>query len=367
MQTPALPIPSGASAKVTPSKAQRQPAIKRSYESASLTNHSTLMSREQMNAALERDGYCVVSHVLTPAQCDAATDAVWTYFEKLSPAIKRDDMKTFNSTNRPLHTRGLVQHYNVGFQEASVLVRQWVKPVFAELYGTQKLWTSVDGVSVSIKPKRCHYKNEADWQKNHWEDDAVHVDQTTVSADGKHSCVQGGVAITDQHADEHVFLCVPGSHKFHKELLALGPTKKKLHWEIMKEEHHQVSFLRSKGLEMKRVPLKRGDMVLWDSRVVHSSSPYFATCPAGAQRIQIFACMLPVSRVPFEQRAVQMAKRQKAYDDGVVSKHSPDLIRFFGKLPQTYGKPQGHFVVPASVQMTLEEKRLHGLAPYGAE
>ena len=115
---------------------------------------------------------------------------------------------------------------------------------------------------------------------------------------------------------------------------------------------------------MRRVPLARGSLVLWDSRVVHSSSPYFATCPAGAQRIQIFACMLPVSRVPRDKRPEQMAKRQKAYDQGVVSKHSPDFVRLFGKLPQTYGSDQSHLCVPASVEMSDDEKRLHGLKKY---
>ncbi len=342
-------------------KTKAGPAIKRSFASSGLASPPP-PSRASMNKALARDGYCVLRNVLSEDQCVAVETSLWNYMEALSPAIKRDDLATLTPANRPIHTRGLIQHYNVGFQEASVLVRQWAKPVFAELYGTQELWTSVDGLSLSTKPKRCHYKDQADWNKNHWERDPVHVDQTTVTDDGKHSCVQGGFAITSQHADEHVFLCVPGSHVMHAELLALGPAKKKLHWEIMNDS--QKELMKHEGLEMKRVPLNRGDAVLWDSRVVHSSSPYLQTAPAGAKRIQVFACMLPVSRVPAAKRADQMAKRQKAYDQGVVSKHSPDLIRLFGKLPQTYGADQSHFTIPASVTMTPAERQLHGLAHY---
>lgn len=338
-----------------PTKAQSVPAIPRSVDTTAFVSPPLRTTRAEIMQALERDGYCVVPDVLSSEQCDAVADALWTYMETLSPAISRADLGTFNCHNRPIHARGLIQHYNVGFQEFSVAVRVWVARVFAELYGTDELWSSVDGASFTIKPKTCHYADMADWVKNHWARDPVHVDQTTPGF----SCVQGGVAISEQAVDEHVFLCVPGSHKLHEKLLEMGPAKKTLHWEMMGDA--QKEYMRARGLDMRRVPLARGSMVLWDSRVVHSSSPYFKTADPTAMRMQVFACMLPIDRVPLEKRAAQIEKRKRAYERGAAGKHSPDYFRPFGTTPQTRGRDQGHLRVPKSVEMTDPEKRLHAL------
>ncbi len=339
-------------------KPRRVPAIPRAYVSSDLESPALQVTRTEMMSGLERDGYFIIRSAMSPEQCDAVADALWTYIETVSPTIKRTDPKTLLSKDRPIHAGGLIQAYNAGFQEAGILTRQWTKHVFAELYGTGILQTSFDGFSLTAKNKRCRYANEADWQTNVWQKDSMHVDQTTPGF----QCVQGGVAITDQKEDEHVFLCVPGSHLVHAEVMQMGPAKKTPFWEVMSDA--QKAFVRERGLKPKRIPLQRGEMVLWDSRLVHSSSPYFATADANAVRIQMFACMLPLEHTPLEKRPEQKRKRARAYEVGVVGKHSPDLVRLFGHYPRTWGAPQNHLCEPASAEMSDDERKLHGLVPY---
>jgi hypothetical protein len=188
----------------------------------------------------------------------------------------------------------------------------------------------------------------------------VHIDQTTPGF----ISVQGGLAVTSQAENEHVFLCIPGSHVHHEELLTIwekaNPGKKpELHWEIMIPE--QLTFLRSKGLEMRRVPMNAGDFVLWDSRTVHSSAPYCADAPLSAMRLQIFVCMRPVTELSEKERKV----RREAYESGRVSKHSADQIRLFGKQPRMYSQEDKatheKMKVPPSVELSEEEKLVYGL------
>jgi ectoine hydroxylase-related dioxygenase (phytanoyl-CoA dioxygenase family) len=337
----------------------------------------------QVMQHLMTQGYAVVPGVVSEEKCDEIYGHFMKYMEDLSCGrFDRNDRTTWIDKNMPITTRGLVQHFNVGFQRHAVEARKAVKPVFEKIFKTTKLTTSFDGTSFTRPPKVFHYRDLDDFKKRCWEKTKVHIDQTTLG----YESVQGGLAITDQEEDEHVFVCVPQSHLWHDELLAISerevalankklkkefkrgerksftPKKLELHWSIMGPEH--VAFLKSKGLEMKRVPLKRGDFVLWQSRLVHASAPYCKTARPDSLRVQVFVSMAPAVR----DDPKETAKRIEAYEKGVVSKHSADRIRLFGKTPRLYGKDDMELMkslkVPPSAELSEEEKLLHGLVPY---
>jgi hypothetical protein len=319
--------------------------------------------------------------------------------ERLCPDVKRDDVTTQTSKNLPLNTRGLIQNYNVGFQPFTVDVHMMLFPLFMRLYGTDKLRSSFDGVSFTRK-RKADFASLADWKERCMAENPVHIDQTTP---GELS-IQSGVAITDQEEDMHTFLCIPGSHKdeHHRRLLKIWhecayrdwqvkhkawkdaldagtPLKTKFgndakepevnkgepDWQVMRPE--QLAYLREHGLEMKRIPMKKGDVVLWRSNLVHASAPYCKTAPKDAMRLQIFVCMKPIPDDPV-RNAKDMERRREAYDEGRVSRHSADWISLFGKKPHIYG-PDGNAThqkmrTPRSLKMTRAEKRLYGLIPY---
>jgi ectoine hydroxylase-related dioxygenase (phytanoyl-CoA dioxygenase family) len=360
----------------------------------------TVYTQESLREALDRDGYVVVPNVLDDPERLASL--FWDYMEGLTMGrVRRDSKESLTQANRPVHTRGLLQHYNCGLQRYAIETRMAVKPVFEALWGTDKLTSSFDGTSFTWQRKTYTHKDLRAWRKDAW-NEKLHIDQTEYGF----SSVQGGVALTRQRENEHVFVCVPGSHRYHEQLLEIsvraalsdwskvsdsvkkalhrdgvteyhimgwdamtaeakdkvmkiGLKMKTLHWEVMSD--NQKTFLREKcDLKVVRVPLEAGDMVLWDSRTVHTSATYTKDSDQNACRIQVFVAMKPAVNTPEE-----IEKRAKAFEAGRVSKHSADYIRLFPKQPHTHGSnPAPCEIPPSDPNMTDEEKRLHGLIPY---
>ncbi len=318
----------------------------------------------ELVARLERDGYAIIRSVLTEHECDEARSHAWDWFEELAPNVSRDDPSAWNSKNVPQLTggltKGLVQFYGVGWNKSDVYVRDRIKGVFASIYGTERLWTSFGGFSISKRPKDrfCAYKDLADWEAHKFDGGKLHSDQTRTSV---HLCYQSGVALTAQPEDGHVFVCVPGSHLWHAELLAMGDTRK-VHW--MELTDAQMQFLKSKGLAPVRVSLNRGDMVLWDSRTVHSNSGWCATAPQGAERLQSLICMGPAPAVGTKNHDDEVAFRRECYANNITGKHSYNPTRAFPRIPRKYGPTQYAPDPLPPAELTLEQMWLHGLEPY---
>jgi hypothetical protein len=333
------------------------------------------VTRKEMMDGLKANGYYVVKGAVTKSKCQEIEGLFFDYMEGMCPGFKRNDKTTWTGKNRPLHTKGLIQQYNASWQRYHMEAKMAQLPTFQELWDEDDLWSSFDGVSFT-KMRYGDCENLADWEENCWEADALHIDQTTPGF----SSVQGGLAVLDQPKKGHVFLCIPGSHLYHEELLAIfakqiarankklakegkNPSKKlEKHWGILTKSH--LAFLKWKGLKPERVASEAGDITLWDSRCVHSSAKYCKDAPKDLVRLQVFACMLPSPKDP-KVRAREVKKRQNAYEKGLVSKHSADEVRTFGKTPRLRSTEQIEwyktFRVPASCELSDVEKRLMGV------
>lgn len=347
---------------------------------------NTMLDIEAVRKELHANGFVVIRNAVTTGVCDEIQSLFMDYMEGLTNGnFKRDDPSTWTTEILPNRTNGLLQHYNVGLSKHAIRSRMAVKYIYEALFGTDKLTCSWDGTSFTKPPKVFRLKNLKDWKESCWDHTSkgtrVHIDQTDLGFNS----VQGGLAITDQDEDAHVFVCVPGSHEHHEELLRIGqaeldeenermrtedaekggkkrPRKKmEEHWLIMGEK--QSAYMREKGLDMLRVPLKRGDFVLWQSRLVHASATYCKTTNPDAFRIQVFVSMDVASNDPEE-----IKKRQKYCALKRVSKHSSKRLRLFGTKPRSFHHEQEvkhqAFTVPDCPDMTEEEKKLHGLIPY---
>ena len=320
-----------------------------------------LPTHEEIRSCLDKDGYMVIRGVFSERMCEYIYSLFWDYMEGMNPKLKRKDPSTWTNEELPLTTKGLIQQYNAGFQEYSILTHEWMRPIFERVWNTKKLVCSFDGTSFTRKPfKRAQFKNLADWKARAWEKNPVHIDQTTVGF----SSVQSGVAIQDQDENGHTFLCIPQSHLYHEELLKLQKVEEE-NWQIMNEA--QLNLLKSKGLEMTRVPMNAGDVVLWRSDVVHASAPYCQDADEKKHRLQVFVSMGPVLESKTE-RVKESVIRQKAYDQGRVSKHSARRIKLFTRRPRLYSK--GHviqyekFKIPPSAPMRKKTRLLYGLDVY---
>lgn len=98
--------------------------------------------RERVLAELEDQGFSVVEDVLSPEECQRYSDEFKSWVRQF-----KDNDRTYGSFE------SLVQSYRIGHFNASWAVRLKVKAVFAEMWGTEKLLSSVDGVAVSPPPE----------------------------------------------------------------------------------------------------------------------------------------------------------------------------------------------------------------------
>lgn len=94
--------------------------------------------RERVLAELRDQGFSVVEGVLSPEECQQYSDEFKEWVEQY-----RSQGATFRSF------QSLVQSYRIGHFNAAWATRLKVKRVFAEIWGTEKLLTSVDGIAVS--------------------------------------------------------------------------------------------------------------------------------------------------------------------------------------------------------------------------
>jgi len=312
----------------------------------------------------KENGYVVIENIIPKEECEQITSLFWDYIEGLNSKLSRQNqLNWMDPFEWPINTRGLIQHYNVGFQKFTIKARNYIKKAFEIVYGTDKLISSFDGISFSKRPKVFKYADLKHWHEKKWDKDDLHVDQTHKGF----RCIQGGAAIINQAKDGHVFICIPGSHKFHDELVdkIAKNDPKSISGDWYKINNDDKNWIKDKDLDIIRVPMKAGSVVLWDSRLMHASTSW---CKSSIKeidipfRLQIFACMKNSSYLTEKEKI----KRNKAYIEGRTCRHIPDKVTLFGKNPRMYGPTSKYdkLIVPKSCELTIDEKRLHGLIEY---
>jgi len=136
-----------------------------------------------------------------------------------------------------------------------------VHRVFAELHGTERLWVSID---------RAIYK-----APNHDDGSALHWD---VHPRRKRPAYQGMLFLTVAEADGGPFECVPSLYRDLRPWLAAHPDYE-LGTPIPLDDHPVVP-----------VPVRAGDLVLWDARLPHRGAP----SRSGKARMSLAIAMNPV-------------------------------------------------------------------------
>lgn len=141
-----------------------------------------------------------------------------------------------------------------------------------------------------------------------------HADQ-----DGSHppgmACVQGLLTLLDVSDETGGTVLLEGSHKYHRATAA-----RNCHscggWEYFEVPNDDFIFRR--GLQTVMPQLKRGSLLLWDSRVLHCVKPPMAPCA----RAVVYLSMAPRSHAP---ESVLQARR-RAYKMGISTTHWPTVF-----------------------------------------
>ena len=298
--------------------------------------HGKVFTQVHKKELLEQ-GWTIVRDILSEDDCSQLIQRSHEWAEGLGMGIDCSDASTWKSDRWPHHTHGILKHGDVGHSDWVWDARRKVEPIFRDIYNTSRLVTSFDG--VSFDPPQEHTRMLQDIEGKA----LMHVDQSAAKT-GLHS-VQGFVTLFDIDDCDTTLRIVPGSHKVQQKLVkrlfeATGVTeeaeKKKLlasGWHQFPDELLQKIVVEEFGLEVLRVVMPAGSMVLWDSRTVHGKGGPKLPRTIPKWRIVVYVCMTPARWCT----KATLKKRIKAFEEVRMTNHCPHNVRLNAAKPRTYG------------------------------
>ncbi|XP_045210095.2 uncharacterized protein LOC123561651 [Mercenaria mercenaria] len=288
---------------------------------------------------LEEKGYTVVPGVISQDECD-------TYIEQYHKWLTIFDGKW------PKSEFGLIRGYNTGHLETTWRIRFKAKSVFSQLWKTEKLMTSFDSIAIGRPPEEG--EEPFDGGNSHW----LHLDQEACR-EGLHA-YQGGVYLEEACEDDWTLQVMEKSHKVFKKFFErnemAAEQSNKTQFFRLSESH--VRYFEQKGCKIKRVPVPKGGMVLWDSRVVHANAqPKEGRTNPGRWRYVVLVSMTPAKWASDADLAI----KREAYEGAKMTVHwSSEGSMILRESAASRIHPKS---LP-SVAMTEEGQLLAGVKPY---
>ena len=191
---------------------------------------------------LDREGFVVVPGVVGEDRTDAVVRDIENHF-----GVDCGDPSTWYGDGIPAN--GIAHLYHC---QSMWDVRQHpdVHAVFAEIYGDEALWVSIDrvGVKPPADPEREGYDFDG---FIHWDADVARLDELPY-------IVQGVIALADTDADMGGFQCVPDLYK------DLPRWLERPRW----GERGQPDV---SGYEVRAIPVRRGDLIVWRDLMPHGN------------------------------------------------------------------------------------------------
>lgn len=263
-------------------------------------------------AYLEEHGYVVIANALSTEEAKHALDLTWDYLEQLGTGVDRNDVTTWDDDRWPTAVHGgILPGHGIGHSAAQWFIRgvPGVKRTFAAVWDTDDLLVSFDGMALwrpwAINPA---------WKTNRggsW----LHIDQHPIGRPGK-QCVQGLVNLIATTPATGGNVLIPGSHKKFATIPDVYP-------ERLGRVPASVDHFRfpSDDPMLSGTPpimchMEAGDLLLWDSRTIHCSSPGLEppTDAPELMRAVSLVCMMPKRLT-----APDVLEQRRRAVDGVIS------------------------------------------------
>ena len=246
---------------------------------------------------LEREGYVVLSDVLTKEQAMYAEETFKREWCEVSPEFDWDDPTTWEKKTWPVIDggKGSVMMNGFAHSETNWFLRleSRAKEAFAHIYKTEELAASFDGFSVFLDPSQ----DSQSW---------LHTDQR--SQDTRIS-VQG---ILNVHACDELdagFVCVPGTHKTYT-----APPQDNDWGRLPKDNPYKK--LATKILTPER------SLIIFSSKLIHANRGMVKKHPNGRHfnRFSAYTTFVPKER----QSAEIVELRKDGYRRGIACSHWAD-------------------------------------------
>ena len=306
-------------------------------------------------AHLEEEGFVVFANALSSTEATLAMTYLWDYLEELGTGIDRTDRTTWGDDRWPTAVHGgILPSYGIGHSHAQWYIRdiEGVKRSFAAVWDTDDLLTSFDGVTIW----RPWTYNEA-WRTNlgnSW----LHIDQHPLGRPGKH-CVQGLVNLIPTSAATGGNVVVPKSHRLFEEI-------PNLYAERLARIHPSIDHFRFPNDDPQlahtqpiMAHMEAGDLLLWDSRTIHCSSPGIERPENDTDllRAASLICMMPRSKSNSET----IAQRKTAVTQLTSTTNWSDRFINADEFPQiTAVADRERYRLPKPPQLNESQLKLVG-------
>jgi hypothetical protein len=227
-----------------------------------------------LRETLDTQGYIVVPGRVPQEMCDAVVHATWEFLE-MDPNCPEDWYRD------PLPPGGMVEMYH---HPAMWAVRQHppLYSLFCGLYDTDDLWVSIDRVGLK-PPYSAAYPQYDHKGFIHWDIDVRRLPVPFA--------LQAVLSLTDTDADMGGFCCVPGFHADLEAYLKQHPPP---------DGHRPVP-----GTFPAPTPIvtHQGDLVIWDTRLLHGNGRNAGTRPRHAMYVTMFPAQRAETRLVSERLA----------------------------------------------------------------
>ena len=304
-------------------------------------------------AFLDENGFVVIAHALTSPEAEHAAGLTWDYLEGLDTGIDRADPTTWTDDRWPVAVHGgIIPSQGIGQSEAQWFIRSVanVKRAFAAIWEDDDLLVSFDGMALWRPP---HV--EPSWLTNRggsW----LHIDQHPIARPGFH-CVQGLVSLLPTSPSSGGNIVVPGSHRLFESI-------PDLYTERLGRIDPSIDHFRFPADDpaLAETPpimchMEAGDMLLWDSRTIHCSSPGDnSDAVPDLIRAASLVCMMPKSR----SNDKVIAKRRAAVANRTSTTNWSDRFINADRFPQVAAIDTSRYTLPPVPKLTPEQQALVG-------
>jgi hypothetical protein len=188
-------------------------------------------------------GYVVLHNAVPPEELQAVVEAMWAFL-RMDPADPQDWYRA------PLNDQGVVELYH---HQALWDVRQnpQVYHAFADLWGRKDLWVQIQrcGLLPPVIPGDPYWDN---LDPIHWDIDSGKLPFPF--------CVQGMLYLTDTDEDQGCLQVISGMHR------------EVMNWVETQPPDRDLKYPDPTGLEVRKIPGKAGDLIIWHRGLPHGAS-----------------------------------------------------------------------------------------------
>ena len=355
-------------------------------------------SPKDITTILNKSGVCIIPSKISKEKITHYIDESFSLIEQLTKEMNnpfdRNDPTTFRTFYDllPLHSM-LLQHFKVGHAQYiwDIRTSDEILDIFSEVWQTPKeeLLVSFDGISFCPPPELtnrgwCNLKNIK-----------LHCDQSYLSSE--FNSIQSFLTLFDTLKEDATFIFFEKSHLLHDKMKEKYFDKKKI--EIKKgEDWYQFpplsteegeffeEIMKNEGCDLISLELSEGDLVLWDSRTIHSGREPLRGRKEINFRSVVYLCYSPrivspfvegrrpngdspfvegrrpngdspfdelrergdspflekenfsLSPIPPPISHSNLVKKRNAFLKMRMTTHSPTKVKLFSKTPRTYGR-----------------------------